>query len=124
MNRNLKNWIWFPLIQGSLDEFVFKQNHHRIRKQAEKVLPSGGSSSEFYQYPDRYGGEQCGIPVDKKVVQSLLDNLRVDNGHLMEYVAADFQELADAAYAAIGKPKIALASAWKVFEAMVHSMVV
>lgn len=119
----LKNWIWFPLVQRELDEFVDRQNAHRIRKQADVALPTGGRPDQFYQNPAQYGGEECLIPVDMDEIDRLL--AESDDGiSKMSYVDADFEPLAEEAYKAIGSPCITVESAWPVFQKMANRLAV
>lgn len=119
---SLRNWIWFPLMQRSLDNFVYQQNNHRIRRQKEKILPSGGTAEEFYRHPDRYGGEQCGVSVDVPFVKGILDDMLVTNGHLLRVVDDEFTTLADRTYVLIGSPEITEQTAWPVFKVMLQKM--
>ena len=121
MSRQVSNWIWFPLIQRELDTFVERQNSHRIRKQNDVALPSGGRPDEFYNNPQLYGGDQCLIPVDRHEVDELLADS--EDGELkLRYVDEDFEPLAEAAYEAIGRPEISLTTGWTVFRGMVQQM--
>ncbi|KAK7051281.1 hypothetical protein VNI00_004781 [Paramarasmius palmivorus] len=123
VHEELKNWIWFPLVQCELDKFVYQQNNIRIRKQSSKNLPSGGKPVDFYSDPGRWGGEPCGISVDMDVVDQLLQKALDDGaGDLMRYVDRAFEPIAEEAYLAIGSPAITLQSAWIVFRLMLVQM--
>ncbi|KAK6992022.1 hypothetical protein R3P38DRAFT_2571554 [Favolaschia claudopus] len=106
--RQTSNWIWFPLIQYSLDQFCNEQNNHRIRKQKEKVLPSGGSPNQFYANPEKYGGKDSLIKVPAEEIDELLDEARDAAYEHMKFVDDDFDILAHDAYDALGKPDITL----------------
>ncbi|KAK1216328.1 hypothetical protein PQX77_021051 [Marasmius sp. AFHP31] len=122
IHENLRKWVWFRVIQADLDLFVHQQNHHKIRVQPEKVLPSGGTSHEFYHFSQRYGGEQCGIEIDQGFIQQLLDDARSESGHLMEYVDLEFDTLAQQAYTSIGSPDLTPQLAWLIFEHMLRRL--
>ncbi|KAL0575853.1 hypothetical protein V5O48_006125, partial [Marasmius crinis-equi] len=118
-----KNWIWYPLVQRELDRFAYQQNNLRIRKQQTKNLPSGGTRSEFYRHPERWGGSPCGITVDIGIVDHLLEKATADGADkLMQYVDKDFEGVAEAAFDAVGRPTITLHTAWRVFRLMVAAM--
>ncbi|KAF5379743.1 hypothetical protein D9615_005816 [Tricholomella constricta] len=123
VHKEMSNWIWFPLIQRELDDFVDTQNNHRIRRQQEKNLPSGGTPNDFYRHPDRYGGQSCLIDIDINVLDQLLDEA-VEGRRLMQYVDEEFEEIANTAYIAVGRPKITLHSAWDVFRVLVDYIAV
>jgi len=114
----MSRWIWFPLVQHELDKFVDTQNNHHIWHQSNKNLPNGGTPNEFYRHPNHFGGSSCLIPIDLNVIDKLLEE--AEEGHcLMWYVDEGFEEIANEAYVAVGKPIITLHSAWKVFCIMV-----
>ncbi|KAJ7792503.1 hypothetical protein B0H14DRAFT_2930834 [Mycena olivaceomarginata] len=115
------NWIWFPAIQRSLDQFC-EQNNHRIRKQKNKILPSGGTPNEFCSNPTAYGGKDCLILVDEDVIDQLLEEARAEAHEHMRYVDDEFDVLAQEAYMTLGEPEITLQNAWTVFRAMVDQL--
>ncbi|KAJ6503958.1 hypothetical protein C8R45DRAFT_1186099 [Mycena sanguinolenta] len=119
IHEQTSNWIWFPAVQHSLDEFCLAQNNHRIRKQSEKILPSGGTPNEFYANPAAYGGQDCLIPVDEAILDQLLQEAREGAHEHTRYVDDGFDELAQEAYTALGKPEITLQNAWIVFRDMI-----
>ncbi|KAJ7777976.1 hypothetical protein DFH07DRAFT_766191 [Mycena maculata] len=121
IHEQTARWIWFPVVQRSLDNFCNEQNNHRIRKQTEKLLPSGGTPNQFYSNLAKYGGKSCLIPVEEAVVDELLANCQ--EGHeRMRYVDTAFEEIAQAAYDALEQPEITLQNAWTVFRAMIGKL--
>jgi len=122
IHRQTSNWIWFPLVQRELDKYCLQQCHHRVRRQTDKSLPSGGTPAEFYKHPEDYGGESCLIRVNEEILDQLLEQWEEEAREHMRYVDEDFEPVAEAAYEAIGKPEITLQSAWVVFRAMVEAM--
>ncbi|KAJ7700669.1 hypothetical protein B0H17DRAFT_856842, partial [Mycena rosella] len=96
IHEQTSNWIWFPVIQRSLDAFCDQQNNHRIRKQSGKSLPSGETPNQFYSNPTAYGGEHCLIPIDEEVVDALLADCE-EGYEKMRYVEDDFTIIAQAA---------------------------
>lgn len=92
-----------------------------MRKQKDKQLPSGGSPDDFYNYPERHGGEECGIDVDMDVITQLLDDSEEGKKHMC-FVDEEFEPLVEEAYEAIGSPAITLHSAWTVFRHLVVAL--
>lgn len=97
------------------------QNAHRIRKQKDKILPSGGSPNDFDKRPDRYGGTPCLVKVDMDIVDELLAR-STEGARLMRYVDEEYEVIAEDLYERIGRPKITLQTAWAVFESMIAAM--
>lgn len=117
----VRNWIWYPLVQSDLDIWVNQENHHRVRKQADKILPSGGTRRDFFFHPEKYNGAQCGIPVDVNVVDELIAQAMQAGGEeLMRYVELEFEEVAAEAYNAVGSPVITLETAWEVVHQLIQ----
>lgn len=117
--------MWFPLVQADLDAWAHNENHHRVRKQAEKVLPSGGTRAEFYRHPERFGAEQSGIPVDMNVVDRLLDEaLQAGGEDLMRHIDEELEREVIQAYTEIGEPAITLETAWHIVKGLVEHLIV
>lgn len=58
--------MYIPVVQKELD--VFRKcvwNNHRTRKQKGKELPAG-VPEHIYNFPEQYGGEQCGINITEE----------------------------------------------------------
>ena len=68
----------------------------------------------------RPGARSCAIRVRKELVQELRERLGGEEGRRQAYrfVPPEFQARADAAYIAMGAPKIALTNVWEIFDAM------
>ena len=55
-------YVMIPLIQQELDEFKDTVwNVHRIRKQKDTLLPDGAQPSIIYDFPEKFGLENCGL---------------------------------------------------------------
>ena len=121
VNRQISNWIWFPLIQHELYIFVTRQNAHRVRKQKDTALPSGGRPDQFYYNPEMYGGDHCLLAINRDDIDNLLEGSE-DGLSKMRHVDEDFEPLANEAYATIGMPDITLSTAWAIFRQMVDQM--
>ncbi|KAF9490762.1 hypothetical protein BDN71DRAFT_1345120, partial [Pleurotus eryngii] len=52
LHVQLFNWLWPPLLQAQLDEFVEYWNNHRISMQKKKFLPSGTSPRQMWIAPE------------------------------------------------------------------------
>ncbi|KAK6968878.1 hypothetical protein R3P38DRAFT_3508545 [Favolaschia claudopus] len=114
-------WIFIPLLQAKLDEFRLWWNHHRVRVQQEKNMPSGHVPADAFAHPENYGGIDCRIAVPQAAVddmrQMLTDEVGSRESHLSWY-DLEFAELAAQVYSHIGKPTLSLETAWDVFQQM------
>ncbi|KAJ7036966.1 hypothetical protein C8F04DRAFT_1209932 [Mycena alexandri] len=118
-------WIFVPLLQAKLEEFRIWWNHHRVRPQKEKNMPSGHVPADAFDHPQNFGGLDCLIEVPQTAVDDLRSMMTEEVGprdaHL-SWFTADFDELAENIYEQIGKPPSTLETAWGVFEKMVRPM--
>ncbi|KAJ7767164.1 hypothetical protein B0H16DRAFT_1716801 [Mycena metata] len=116
-------WVFVPLLQAKLEEFRIWWNHHRVRSQKEKNMPSGHIPADAFEHPQNFGGLDCLIEVPQSAVNDLRDMITEEVGprdvHL-SWFTAEFDELAGNIYEQIGKPMISLETAWDVFEKMLQ----
>ena len=77
--RKLFNWLWPPIVQQELDWFQEYWNTHRVRKQKNKRMPSGGTPLDFYTCPQDYDRERLSVPVEQKMVDDICANLSVSH---------------------------------------------
>ncbi|KAF7321774.1 hypothetical protein MKEN_00699100 [Mycena kentingensis (nom. inval.)] len=121
----LFNWIFPPLIQAALDDFRIYWNHHRIRRQNNKNMPSGHVPSVVMRNPHLYGGINCFVKVPKADIDELRLMLMEEVGprcdHL-SWVDGDFAAAAAGVHTALGAPKITLENAWDVFTKMMSAL--
>ncbi|KAF8187655.1 hypothetical protein K438DRAFT_1525312, partial [Mycena galopus ATCC 62051] len=64
-------WVFVPLLQAELDEFRLWWNHHQVRTQVDKNMPSGHVPLDALEHPQNYGGIDCRIPVPEECVDDL-----------------------------------------------------
>ena len=64
--RNMLAFVYIPVLQKELDVFrTTIWNNHRSRYQRGKELPVG-VPEHIYNFPESYGGENCGLPVTEE----------------------------------------------------------
>ncbi|KAK7034908.1 hypothetical protein R3P38DRAFT_2911966 [Favolaschia claudopus] len=114
-------WIFIPLLQAKLDEFRLWWNHHRVRVQIEKNMPSGHVPADAFAHPKNFGGIDCRTSVPQAAVDDMRQMLTEEVGsresHL-SWFTLEFAELAEQVYLHIGKPTLSLETAWGVFQQM------
>ena len=66
-------YVYIPVIQKELDTFRETiWNDHRGRKQKDKLLPTG-IPEHIYNFPEQYGGEQCGFNITDVQLQEVAE---------------------------------------------------
>jgi hypothetical protein len=110
--------VFPPLIQAKLDDFMAYWNHHRVRKQKDKVMPSGHVPMNAFCNPAEFLGIQCKISVPLDVVQEMRALVIEDTGPREQWITDDFRNIADNAHAQIGSPALTLENSWEIFTAM------
>ena len=93
-------------------------NNAPIRKDAQKLLPSGNgiTPDHIYAFPEDYGLKDQLISVDCDLVQEL--KLQLGGDSLLEFVKPEFGDLACRIYKAMGSPSVSSHNAWSVFRTM------
>ncbi|KAJ7433123.1 hypothetical protein B0H11DRAFT_2165057 [Mycena galericulata] len=123
LHEPLFYWIFAPVIQAELDDFVQWWNNHRVRHQHEKIMPSGHVPSHAMDYPELFGGLDCRIKIPPEAITDLRKQLETEEGPKSDFQAwpgltEEFNLRASEVYVAIGEPEIKLANAWDVFVQM------
>ncbi|KAJ7798209.1 hypothetical protein B0H13DRAFT_1643103, partial [Mycena leptocephala] len=123
LHEPLFYWIFAPVIQAELDDFVQWWNNHRVRHQHEKIMPSGHVPSHAMDYPELFGGLDCRIKIPPEAIADLREQLETEEGPKSDFQAwpgltEEFNLRASEVYVAIGEPGIKLANAWDVFVQM------
>ncbi|KAJ7312478.1 hypothetical protein DFH08DRAFT_717654 [Mycena albidolilacea] len=114
-------WIFIPLLQAQLDAFRIYWNHHRVRSQKDKNMPSGHVPADAFNHPQNFGGLDCRIPIPKAAVDEMRRILAEEVGpreNHLSWFSAEFAALAENIYTQIGKPTLSLDTAWDVFQKM------
>ncbi|KAK7001196.1 hypothetical protein R3P38DRAFT_3327246 [Favolaschia claudopus] len=113
-------WIFVPLLQAKLDKFRLWWNHHRVRVQIEKNIPTGHVPADAFAHPKNFGGIDCRISVPPAVddVRQMLTEEVGSRGSHLSWFTLEFAGLAEQVYLHIGKPTLSLETAWGVFQQM------
>ena len=92
---DLLAYVYIPIVQRELD--VFREcvwNNHRTPKQKGKELPTG-VPEHIFQFPEKYGGEQCGIDITEEQlleVAELSDVLQHNDDYLRPAVRKECEK--------------------------------
>jgi hypothetical protein len=84
-------------------------NHHRVRPQQEKDMPSGHVPLDSLEHPELYGGLDCLIRVPNDVIEDLREYLTEEVGsreECLRWVSEEFNALATEIWNAMGSPVI------------------
>ncbi|KAF9470531.1 hypothetical protein BDN70DRAFT_888988 [Pholiota conissans] len=96
----LHDWIWPKFIQDELNSFQNRMNSHVSCTDRNKAMPSGVAPAIAYALPERHGGVDCLIPVDRDVIQSLMDEIGED---VIRFVSLEYEEKAERVFLDIRK---------------------
>ncbi|KAJ7842444.1 hypothetical protein B0H14DRAFT_2359573, partial [Mycena olivaceomarginata] len=107
-------WIFAPLIQLELDNFKLWWNHHRVRHQHEKIMPSGHVPAHALEFPELFGALDCRIAIPQEAINELQQQLTEEEGPQENYqtwpgLTPDFNIYATDVYSRIGEPELTLA---------------
>ncbi|KAF4589018.1 hypothetical protein EYR40_010574 [Pleurotus pulmonarius] len=126
LHVQLFNWLWPPLLQARLDEFVDYWNNHRISTQKKKYLPSGTSPRQMWIAPESTSAEarNCGVVVEPAIVQQLREGIGGTAGRAKAFAFVDqeFQAYADGALETLGFPEVTLTNAWSIFSTVYNTL--
>lgn len=111
-------WIWPPIVQQTLDEFVQYWNCHKIRVQHEKANPSGETPNHVYAAPRSLGLSDCLIKVRQDIVDRIRGEQLLTRNEALSFCSASFAAAAESVYKAMGSPSITKFNAWQIFFAM------
>ncbi|KAA1080491.1 hypothetical protein PGT21_031243 [Puccinia graminis f. sp. tritici] len=64
-------YLWVPLLQDSLNEWINNYNSYKRRRDRKSMLPSGCSANMCYENPEDHDSEQGLIPIDISVALEL-----------------------------------------------------
>ena len=109
------------MLQRELDRFCDEANNKKVRKQKTKVLPSGVSPNIAYTLPERFDGVNCLQPVDRDLIQEMMDSPAMDED---KHLACDwgvpesFALRAQKAMEALHIQEINLHNVWITFSAL------
>ncbi|KAF8572791.1 hypothetical protein K439DRAFT_1650089 [Ramaria rubella] len=121
----LFNWLWPPIVQSLYDDFYEYWVMHWVRKQNQKMMPSGVSPKELYMNPEYYGGWPMGIPImNLEVIPALRETLSCTREEAFRWVSDEFAAAAENAYIVIGSPTRTALSAWQIFSLMLPHLTV
>ena len=113
------NWVWSRIVQACADDFRDYWNTHKIRHQAEKVLPSGVAPCVVFDFPECYSLKDCGVPIDLAVVAAFRKDVTKSRDECFTWVDAGFEADAQGAYAAVGSPELTMLTGWDIFHQMI-----
>ncbi|KZS87929.1 hypothetical protein SISNIDRAFT_418873 [Sistotremastrum niveocremeum HHB9708] len=118
LHRALADWIWVPLAQDYINDFVNTYNNHKVRRQPHKQGPSNAAHNYTYQFPEEFGGENQLVYGDMDLVAQILQDH--PGKEAIRFYPPWFDVLCQESHRRIGRPPLTLASAWLVF---VHMLV-
>lgn len=108
------------MIQRELDRFVESANNRRVRKQREKLLPSGVSPNTAYTFPEKFNGVDCLQHIDVELVDNILREFEEGRKAVEDWgVPVEFATRAQEGYIRLRSPEISLTNIWLIFSALI-----
>jgi hypothetical protein len=104
-------------VQAKLDEIVEESQRHKVRKQKNILLPSGGRRIDFYKNPEDYGGKDRLIPIESNTIDDLL--AKYDRPDLLLFGSKETDFMCGKILEGLGSPKLSPRIGWVVFSDMV-----
>lgn len=92
------------------------RNGARMRKDNDKIGPSGMSRNEAFSLPEQWGGRNCLLPVDVDVIREI--KAKMGGDALLEFTSAEFSACAQAAYDTLDITNLTIENVWNVFQAV------
>ncbi|KAJ6597243.1 hypothetical protein DFH09DRAFT_1304986 [Mycena vulgaris] len=120
-------WVFALLIQQALDDFVDWWNHHRVRHQHDKIMPSGHVPAHALDYPELFDELDCCIAIPPEAVAELRHQLDEEEGPASQYqtfpgLTPEFNIYATEIYKRMGAPTLTLTGAWDIFVEMAREI--
>ncbi|KAH6908070.1 hypothetical protein BKA70DRAFT_1372102 [Coprinopsis sp. MPI-PUGE-AT-0042] len=91
IHRYVFRWIFIPWLQAELDNYRFKVNHTRRRRDPRKVVPHG-RAEDIYRFPEAYGARDFKVAVSEEVIREVEEHLIPPNLPLFQLVPPAFDQ--------------------------------
>jgi hypothetical protein len=92
------------------------RNGCTVRKNTEKPGPSGMSRNHAFSLPAEWGGKDCLLKVDVKVIKAMKEDMGGDG--LIAFSTPEFSARAQAAYDTLAIVELTQENVWSVFTLM------
>ncbi|KAI7956940.1 hypothetical protein MJO28_004035 [Puccinia striiformis f. sp. tritici] len=92
LEKTLFIYLWVPLLQSGLDEWMSNYNNYKRRTDKKSSLSTGCSAQWCYDYPLEYNGKQGLIPVPPSAAETLEHNFYPQAAGMMETTPSWFSE--------------------------------
>ncbi|KAK7434314.1 hypothetical protein VKT23_020264 [Stygiomarasmius scandens] len=112
----LCQWLWPVLLRKELAQFMEIRNGTKMRKDKNKLGPSGMSRDEAFTLYDSWGGKNYLMSVDVSVVREIMEEMGGDS--LLEFVTVKFSTQAQEVYDSLHISELTMQNIWDVFQAM------
>ncbi|KAF8504932.1 hypothetical protein JB92DRAFT_3145648 [Gautieria morchelliformis] len=119
-HRMMGIWLWARVVQSRLDNARQLNGVHRVRRQDHVLLPTGGRVEDFYNNPEKYGGEDMLIPVDEDTISRLLTEHVPER--LFQFGTDESHALATELFTQVGSPVLTSLNAWHVWGTMMAKL--
>jgi hypothetical protein len=87
-----------------------------MRKDKSKPGPSGMSRDEAFNFPEKWGGRNCLLPVDVAVIEKMKADLGGDA--LLDFVSPEFSQRAQEIFDSLNVIELTFENVWIIFSRM------
>ncbi|KAJ2932929.1 hypothetical protein H1R20_g4143, partial [Candolleomyces eurysporus] len=118
-HQAIARWTWAGIVQERLDRLIEENSYHKVRKQKDSLLPTGGRHIDFFSDPTRYNGVAgLLVPIPEADIDRLL--AEHDKVHLTRFGDENQVILFEDLYHSIGSPRLVAKDGWKIFSTMIE----
>ena len=112
----LCRWLWAKLLRQELGRAVEFRDGARIRKQKDKLGPSGMSRNQAFALPEVWHGIDCLLPLrdDQLAVVSQIKQ-EMGGDEILQFNSAEYRQYAESVYQELGISELTFDNVWHVF---------
>ena len=78
LDRKVLAYLYVPIIQNEVDNFIYQYNSHRIRLQKGVQLPTGHHPDFCYRLPEKFGARRCGLKIPDSALMEVEKYWKLD----------------------------------------------
>ncbi|KAF9554090.1 hypothetical protein CPC08DRAFT_644758, partial [Agrocybe pediades] len=117
-HKGVALWLWGQIVQERLNRLMKDKRNHYVRKQKDRLLPTGGRIGDFFDSPEKWGGKDKLIVLPAEKIDAYLE--KYDKPKYTRFGSKKMVATCEWLYASIGSPALLAKHGWDIFAAMVN----